>query len=59
MKDKHELYRTGDVTIDLISLVNTAYDIVEIWDTSESPYNTMLKEKWLKRAVELGAIPTP
>ncbi len=59
MIDKHELYRTGDVTIDMISLINTAYDIVEIWDTSESPYNTMLKEKWLKRAVELGAIPTP
>lgn len=50
-------YDTGDELTDLISLVETAYDIVEIWK-AEGLYNQNLKKAWLKRARELGANPS-
>ncbi len=37
-----------------VSLIDGAYDIVEIWKP-EGPYNTTWKRQWLERASELGA----
>lgn len=37
-----------------VSLIDGAYDIVEIWKP-EGPYNTTWKQQWLERASELGA----
>ena len=50
------MFNTGNKDEDIINLLNMAIDIVEIWDTKESPYNQKLKEAWIKRAIEIGAI---
>lgn len=51
-------FRSGKKEQDYITLLDCAYDIMEIWDTSDSPYNQRLKKAWLERARELGAEPS-
>lgn len=58
MKNLLTVFNSGNKEQDLIALIDCAYDIMEIWKTKESPYNTELKKVWLKRAKELGAIPS-
>jgi hypothetical protein len=53
-----DLFRSGDDKQDAVALLDCVYEIMEIWDTKESPYNTVLKKEWLKRARELGAVPS-
>lgn len=43
----------------LRTLVDAAYDLVEIFKTDDSPYNTRWKKDWLAKARELGAQPSP
>ncbi len=45
--------------ISLLTLIDGAYDIVEIWNTDTSPYNTEWKKQWLQAARECGAQPSP
>jgi hypothetical protein len=53
------LFRSGNDKKDLLSLVDCAYDIVELWKLEEfQVYNKMLKEAWLIRAKELGTVPS-
>ena len=53
------MFRSDDKEQDLIALIDCAYDIMEIWQlTDEQVYNKALKTAWLKRARELGAIPS-
>ena len=47
----------GKMIEDLISMIDGVYNIVEIWDTSESPYNTKWKKEWLEKARKYGAQP--
>jgi hypothetical protein len=42
----------------LLELVDAAYDLVEIYDTGDSPYNRVWKKAWLQKARELGASPS-
>lgn len=51
-------FNSGSTEQDYIQLLDTAYDIMEIWNVVESPYNQELKKDWLKRARELGAVPS-
>ena len=51
------IFRSGDEKADFVSLLDCAYDIMEIWPAKE-PYNAALKTEWLKRARELGAEPS-
>jgi len=51
------LFRSGDEKADLVTLLDCAYDIMEIWK-GEGAYNAALKAEWLKRARELGAQPS-
>ena len=53
----NQYFNSGNKEQDYITLIDCAYDIMEIWDVSESPYNQQLKKDWLKRARELGAEP--
>ena len=43
----------------MLSLIDGAYDIVEVWDTDTSLYNREWKKQWLKAARECGAQPSP
>ena len=52
------LFRSGDDKQDAVTLLDCAYDIMEIWK-AEGPYNQSLRHAWLSRAVELGAVPSP
>jgi hypothetical protein len=52
------LFRCGDDRLDLVGLIDGAYDLVEIWQP-QGPFNQKWKEAWLKRARELGAHPSP
>lgn len=51
-------FHSGNREKDLIQLVDCAYDLVELWQTADQSYNTKLRAAWLKRAKELGAIPS-
>jgi hypothetical protein len=51
------LFRSGDDRADMVSLLDCAYDIMEVWK-AEGAYNAALREAWLKRARELGAEPS-
>jgi hypothetical protein len=54
-----ELFNSGDKEKDIVSLLDCAYDIMELWKLSdEQVYNKRLKAAWLKRARELGAVPS-
>lgn len=49
-------FNCGDKEKDFISLIDCAYDIMELWNPSEDElYNKALRTAWLKRAKELGA----
>lgn len=50
-----QLFRTGNDAQDAITLLDCAYDIMELWK-AEGEYNQSLRTAWLKRARELGAI---
>lgn len=50
-----EFFNSGNKKKDIISLLDMAIDLVEIWDVSESPYNQRLRRCWMKRAQEMGA----
>lgn len=53
------IFNCGDKEKDLVALIDTAYDIMELWKlTDEQVYNKQLKAAWLKRAKELGAVPS-
>jgi hypothetical protein len=43
---------------ELLQLVDGAYDIIEIYDASSSPYNTEWRKQWLQAARECGVKPT-
>jgi hypothetical protein len=43
----------------LQTLIDGAYDIVEIWNTETSQYNKEWKKQWLQAARECGAQPSP
>ena len=49
LKDKYD---------ELLSLVDGAYDIIELWK-AETPFQQAWKDQWMKEARELGAIPLP
>jgi hypothetical protein len=54
-----ELFNSGNKEKDLVALIDCAYDIMELWQlTDEQVYNKQLKAAWLKRARELGAVPS-
>jgi len=41
------------------AMIDDAYDIIEIWDVSGSPYNKKWKKDWLDKAKnKFGAIPS-
>ena len=42
----------------LVELIDGAYEIVEIMDVKDSPYNKAWKAAWLAKARELGAEPS-
>jgi hypothetical protein len=42
----------------LLELVDGAYDIIELYDPKDSAYNKVWRETWLKKARELGAVPS-
>ncbi len=53
------LFNSGNKEQDLVSLIDCAYDIMELWKlTDEQVYNKKLKAAWLKRARELGTMPS-
>ncbi len=54
-------FRSGDDKQDLITLIDCAYDIVEIyWRPGPTEtYNQKLRKAWMERAKELGATPSP
>ena len=52
------IMRLQDLLCEAKSMIDGAYDIVEIWDTSGSPYNKQWKKDWLDKAKEkFGATP--
>ena len=54
-----KMFNCGDKDLDMVALIDCAYDIMELWKlTDEQVYNKKLKAAWLKRARELGAIPS-
>ena len=50
-----EFFHSGNTEEDIKCLLDMAFDLVEMWDVSQSPYNQRLKACWMKRALELGA----
>ena len=48
--------RSPDKTAALLSLVDGAYDIIELW-RADSPSQKVWREDWLKKAKKLGAQP--
>ena len=42
----------------LVELIDCAYEIVEVWNVADSPYNKAWKAAWLAKARELGAEPS-
>lgn len=50
-------FDSGNERYDLLAMIDTAVDLVEIWDTDNSPYNAALKRDWLERAKQLGVEP--
>lgn len=53
------LFNSGNKERDLVSLIDCAYDRMELWKlTDEEVYNKQLKAAWLRRARELGAVPS-
>ena len=53
-----EWFRSGDERKDMVKLLDCAFDIMELWKTENSPYNTELRAQWMTRARELGAEPS-
>ena len=54
-----KMFNCGDKDLDMVALIDCAYDIMELWNPTEKEiYNKALKAAWLKRARELGAIPS-
>lgn len=54
---KAEVY-SAKPEVAAVELLDGAYDIIETW-AANSPSQKQWKEAWLKKARELGAIPTP
>lgn len=50
-------FRSGDDKADMVTLLDCAYDIMEVWQ-AEGAYNAALREAWLERSRELGAEPS-
>ncbi len=42
----------------LLELVDGAYDIIELYKPEGSAYNKVWRETWLRKARELGAVPS-
>jgi len=56
----NEPFHSGNKDSDIVALLDCAYDIMEIWNPKEKEvYNRKLRGLWLKRARELGAVPSP
>jgi len=54
-----KIFNCGDKDLDMVALIDCAYDMMEIWNPKENEiYNKKLRLAWLKRARELGAVPS-
>lgn len=57
--DIHKQFNSGNKEQDMVSLIDCAYDIMELWKpTTDEKYNQELRKVWLARANELGAVPS-
>lgn len=57
--DTEKQFNSGNKEQDMVSLLDCAYDIMELWSpTDKEQYNQKLRKAWLARAKELGAVPS-
>jgi len=59
LMNMEKIFNCGDKDLDMVALIDCAYDMMEIWNPKENEiYNKKLRLAWLKRARELGAVPS-